>query len=137
MTGRDDFAGEWTISRDITDRLAGQAGRFVGKAVLTPVAPQGLDYHETGILQLAQGPSLTATRHYTWAFGPDSVAVSFADGRDFHQFRPGVSGAGTDHLCGADLYRVTYEFADWPVWTAIWQVSGPGKGYVMSTRYCR
>ena len=112
-------------------------GRFDGQAVLSPGGIDRLDYVETGHLRLSDGPAMTATRRYSWAFQAGLMRVSFDDGRPFHSFHPGVSGAGTDHLCGADTYRVTYGFADWPVWTAVWQVSGPRKEYSLESRYWR
>lgn len=136
ILGRTDFAGDWQIDRAITDRRTGQPGRFVGRAVLTPVGQTGLAYAETGQLQIGPGPPMASTRRYVWAFG-DAVQVAFDDGRPFHSFRPGISGAGTDHQCGADLYQVTYGFHDWPCWTARWAVQGPRKDYVMLSRYWR
>ena len=134
---RDDFVGVWQVARVISDRRSGQAGRFAGQAVLTPRGADGLDYVETGSLRLGDGPAMAATRRYAWAFQAGLVQVSFDDGRPFHSFVPGVDGAGTDHLCGADLYCVSYGFADWPVWTAQWQVAGPRKDYTLESRYWR
>lgn len=132
-----DFAGVWQLARVISDRLGGQTGRFDGQALLSPRGAGGLDYVETGRLRLGDGPVMTATRRYVWDFQAGLVQVSFDDGRPFHSFQPGVSGAGTDHLCGADVYRVTYGFADWPVWTAVWDVAGPRKAYTLNSRYWR
>jgi Family of unknown function (DUF6314) len=134
---RADFVGTWQVGRVISDRLAGQTGRFDGQVVLSPRGGDGLNYVETGFLRLGNGPALTATRRYMWVFQPGLVQVSFDDGRPFHSFTPGVDGAGTDHLCAADFYRVTYGFAGWPVWTAQWQVSGPRKDYTLDSRYWR
>lgn len=119
------------------DQLTGQTGRFDGVATLSPQGDTDLHYSESGQIQMAQGPVMTAERRYRWAFGDGLVVVSFDDGRPFHSFAPGVSGDGTDHLCGADLYRVTYGFAQWPVWTAVWQGSGPRKDYTLDSRYWR
>ena len=63
--------------------------------------------------------------------------VAFHDGRPFHRFAAGESGAGTDHLCGADLYRVAYDWSAWPDWRAVWEVTGPRKDYRMESRYRR
>ena len=131
-----DFAGVWQVGRIITDRLAGQVGRFDGQAVLS-AAGTDLTYEEAGRLQMGQGAVMTATRRYHWAFRDGLVVVTFADHGPFHSFQPGVSGAGTDHSCGSDLYRVKYGFSEWPVWTAVWQVSGPRKEYSLDSRYWR
>lgn len=132
-----DFVGRWQIGRVILDRVGGQDGRFDGVAILSPLGPTGLSYVEAGQLRMGQGPVMTAGRRYLWAFQVGQVVVSFADTRPFHSFQPGISGDGTDHLCGADMYRVSYGFSDWPVWSAVWQVSGPRKDYILESWYWR
>jgi hypothetical protein len=132
-----DFAGDWQIGRRITDRLTGQTGQFDGIAVLSPQGTGDLRYSETGKLLWGDGPPLQADRTYLWVFEDGQARVLFADGRPFHSFQPGISGAGTDHLCGADLYRVTYGFTDWPEWSVQWDVSGPRKDYTLVSRYWR
>ncbi len=134
MLGPEDFIGAWTVARRIDDRLAG-AGRFDGTAVFAPV-PGGLSYAERGILQTGAG-AFEARRGYLWQFGAEGVAVLFEDGRPFHRFTPAGRAAGSDHPCGADLYRVEYDFARWPEWSAVWQVSGPRKDYRMHTTFAR
>jgi len=60
--------------------------------------------------------------------------VRYKDGRPFHDFladRPEAT-----HVCGEDRYRVSYDFAA-DTWLSRWQVSGPAKDYVMTTRYRR
>lgn len=143
MNWHEGFAGRWSLRRDIVDMRAGQTGTFRGHAVLSPLedAPledARLDYAEEGVLQIGAGPALHATRRYIWVFDAQGVAVCFADGAPFHRFVPGVSGAGTDHPCGADLYRVRYDFEGWPLsWLAAWRVGGPRKDYEMTSAYER
>ena len=132
-----DFAGCWQVARVIADQRAGQTGRFDGQAVLSPLGADRLEYRETGQMRLGDGPVLAASRCYHWQFQGGLVQVAFADGRPFHSFVPGVSGAGTDHICGDDLYRVEYGFSAWPAWTARWQVAGPRKEYALDSRYWR
>jgi hypothetical protein len=134
---RDDFVGLWAVARRIDDAAGGQAGQFDGQAVLEPEAEQDLVYAEAGSLQMGAGPAMTATRTYRWHFVGDRVEVFFADGRPFHGFRPADGDVEAKHLCGADLYRVRYEFGAWPVWTARWEVRGPRKDYAMVTQYRR
>ncbi len=153
MEGHEGFAGRWSLRRDIVDMRAGQHATFRGHAVLSPLEdarpdyarPDNarpdyarLDYAEEGVLQIGAGPALHATRRYLWIFDAQGVAVCFADGAPFHRFMPRVSGAGTDHPCGADLYRVRYDFDEWPVsWLAVWRVVGPRKDYEMTSVYER
>ncbi len=132
-----DFTGyNWHISRPIEDRRAGMSGEFRGAAVLRPHG-EGLLYHETGRLRLGKVPVLAAERKYLWLQADDRIEVRFEDGRPFHSFRPEGRAAGTDHPCGRDLYRVTYDFTAWPAWSSEWVVVGPAKDYVMSSRYER
>lgn len=133
----DDFVGEWRLEREIADRHAIQSGTMVGQAVFLLSAPERLDYAETGILQLAQGPALTAQRRYFWQFGAGGVQVFFQDGRPFHDFIPHGHATGTDHPCGEDYYTVRYDFTAWPLWTAVWTVKGPRKDYVSTSVYRR
>ena len=132
--GAADFAGTWRLTRVIADAL-GPDGKFAGRAVLEPAGPGWLDYREAGTLTLAGGGTFQAERRYRWIFEGARVAVSFADGRPFHAFRPEGAGAGTDHPCGDDLYRVTVDFTAWPEWRTVWRVTGPRKDYRMESLY--
>ena len=129
-----DFRGDWRLSRTITDRLGGMDGTLSGIATFAG-AGQALTYDETGRLALASGAVMEATRRYHWHFGGDRVDVTFADGAAFHGFVLGGVVEGTTHLCGADLYDVTYDFTGWPVWTATYVVRGPRKDYTSFSTY--
>jgi hypothetical protein len=128
-----DFLGAWQITRAITDRRGGPPGHFAGTARFTP-APGGLRYAEEGCLTLGT-TQMRATREHLWLFGPAGVEVRFADGRPFHAFR--WDAAAAEHPCGADLYRVRYDFSAWPVWSATWDVTGPRKDYAMRSLWQR
>lgn len=132
--GRDDFVGVWRVTRRIADRL-GPDGVFDGTAEMVAQGDAGLRYHESGRLALGSGPTMTADRRYLWRFAGGGVVVMFADGAPFHTFQPTGRVAGTDHPCGADMYRVRYDFRLWPVWQAEWTVSGPRKDYTSLTTY--
>jgi hypothetical protein len=129
-----DFAGLWTLDRRIEDRLSRRPGRFHGTARLSPDGT-GLHYREEGTLTLADGPLLAAHRDHLWSADGQGIEVLFADGRPFHRFTPEGRAPGTDHPCGADLYRVTYDLSQWPRWTAEWTVLGPAKDYTMLSAY--
>lgn len=136
MLTLNDFRGDWQMDRQITDRLGTMNGTLVGVATLSGVDTT-LQYDETGRLTLQGGAEMEATRRYLWTFADDKVDVRFADGVTFHAFQPYGKAAGTTHLCGEDLYDVTYDFREWPVWTATWAVRGPRKDYTSVTRYAR
>ena len=137
MLGPAEFAGRWRLQRTITDRLGGQMGQLEGEAVFTEAGAGLLQYHESGNLQFGAGPIMTAERSYLWTFDAAGVAVRFADGAPFHCFTPMGKAAGTDHPCGADLYRVQYDLNGWPLWQATWMVVGPRKDYTSVSDYSR
>jgi hypothetical protein len=132
---RDDFLGLWQVTRRITDRHGQMQGRFDGQAEISASGADGADYAESGQMRLGNAPVMQATRRYLWQFTPGLVQVCFDDGRAFHNFVPKGQGAGSDHPCGADYYRVIYDFTLWPDWRATWHVSGPRKDYTSVTDY--
>ena len=128
-----DFLGCWQIARRIEDRLLATTGAFEGMAEFVPV-PEGLAYHEQGMLTLGGAAPLRAERRYLWRAGPDGrIIVDHGDGRPFHAFHPADPAAR--HLCGADDYAVRYDFGDWPRWRTHWTVRGPRKDYRMVSHY--
>jgi hypothetical protein len=132
----EDFAGTWQLHRAISDRR-GPDAVFEGRATLHPAGTDGLDYQEVGQMRVGDGAPLLAERRYGWRFDTAGVAVSFADGRAFHRFVPEGHAQGSDHPCGADLYRVRYDFTRWPDWSATWEVTGPRKDYTSVSHYRR
>ena len=132
----DDFAGRWRVTREITDRAAGHAGRFEGEATLSPEG-EALRYLENGVLTLPGAPPMAATRVYLWHPAPGGVAVHFDDGRFFHAIALDGPRPEAMHDCPPDTYRVAYDFTGWPVWRAVWDVTGPRKDYRMASLYTR
>ncbi|MCA8879781.1 MAG: trigger factor [Rhodobacteraceae bacterium] len=130
----DDFLGRWQVMREITGRPG--PARFEGEAEISPIE-SGARYAETGILTLAGGQAFRAERVYLWSRRPGGIAVSFDDGRPFHEIGLNGSRPEARHPCGADLYRVAYDFTRWPDWDSRWDVTGPAKDYRIVTRYRR
>ncbi len=133
-TGLADFVGRWRLVRQIDDRRAGAIGRMEGETLFTPVG-EGLRCDETGRLTYG-GTEMEARRTYLWRAVPGGVAVAFEDGREFHDFRFAPAPEAS-HICEPDHYRVRYDFSHWPDWSATWQVTGPRKDYLSSSRYSR
>ncbi|WP_237093651.1 DUF6314 family protein [Nereida sp. MMG025] len=125
-----DFAGRWAIDREVIHDN-GQTMQAQGTATFTP-DDGGLAYYETGQMHMDGLAPLTFERRYR--FGPD-LSVYFEDGRFFHHIPAG--GGRAHHHCAPDDYNVTYTFTSATEWSAVWQVSGPKKGYKMTTRYTR
>lgn len=129
-----DFEGRWRLIRRIDDARAGLAGRLEGEALYAP-GQGGLVLTETGRLYYGDGPPLQAERRYLWREEAGGIAVFFEDERPFHWFSS--DAPETRHDCPPDLYHVRYDFSAWPEWSAVWQVSGPRKDYVMESHYTR
>ena len=123
-----DFEGTWALVREIVHD-DGTRARATGRVAFTRESDD-LSYCESGQMIIGQAAPLTFERRYVW--GAD-LGVYFDDGRFFHHVPP--MGGRAHHFCDPDTYDVTYDFSDWPRWTAHWQVSGPRKGYEMVTRF--
>lgn len=130
------FIGDWRLERRIDDALVGECWSFAGRAVFAPGA-DGLDYTEEGTLTGTGGRQLRAERRYRWRERAGRVEVLFADGAHFHDIPADAAAPQARHLCGADLYRVRYDFTAWPLWRAEWRVEGPRKNYLLQSSYSR
>ncbi|WP_321363012.1 DUF6314 family protein [uncultured Celeribacter sp.] len=131
-----DFAGLWSMAREIEDLRAGAFSELTGTCRFVAEEGGGLQQHEQGLLHLpGRQTPLQAERRYIWrSTAPHEVArdisVFFDDGRFFHSFDPNTSKPKAAHACAPDAYEVQYDFSDWPVWQADWRVTGPRKDYL-------
>ena len=130
-----DFEGRWRMSR-VVHHHGGPDARFDGVAAFVRDAG-GLVLTEEGELRLPGQVPMRATRRYLWRQEGAHIAVFFDDGRAFHHIGGERSGAEAEHHCDPDLYRVRYDFGDWPLWRAEWRVTGPRKDSRMVTEYRR
>ena len=128
-----EFEGVWALEKEIEDRL-GEPASFRGAADVRRDAG-AWRYEERGEMRLGSGETLAAERVYLWVQAAKGVAIAFADGRPFHEMP--FAGGAAEHDCPPDLYRVRYDFSAWPDWTAIWEVQGPRKDYLMTAQYRR
>ncbi|MDD8022358.1 MAG: DUF6314 family protein [Paracoccaceae bacterium] len=126
-----DFLGDWRLEREIVQG-DGMTARFIGRAQFRPEGA-GLQYHETGHLQLSGLKPMLAERRYLWRQDGARICVDYPDGRAFHCFDPADPQA--THWCDPDDYRVLYGFDTWPDWQARWRVRGPRKDYTMLSTY--
>ncbi|MBY8975172.1 hypothetical protein KHP62_05095 [Rhodobacteraceae bacterium NNCM2] len=127
------FAGQWQMVRIIENVSEGVIGEFWGECGFAPDG-EGLICRETGVLRF-RGADYHAERSSLWRFpAPGKVEVQYDDGRPFHDFVDDEPEAR--HLCGEDLYRVSYDFG-MNEWTSVWDVKGPAKDYRMTTVYRR
>ena len=131
------FAGQWILKRQIWDRFSQQRLTFEGFAWFKPEGDI-LHYAEKGEIRIPGQTALPASQNLTWRPESDdgeNIAVYFHDGRYFHSLNPRQSPISARHLCGRDLYDVTYRFEDWPTWDATWVVTGPAKDYTLASTY--
>lgn len=127
------FAGQWQMFRIIENVNEGVIGEFWGEAQFLADGA-GLTCRESGVLRF-RGDDFHANRVSLWRFpGGDKIEVQYEDGRPFHDFVPDNPKA--EHHCGDDAYRVTYAFQN-HAWLSRWEVVGPSKDYVMTSRYRR
>lgn len=125
-----DFEGRWRIERHIAN-AKGPDAQLVGTAVYAP-AEGGLVMQEEGAMRVEGQEPMKAARRYVWRAGDGGIDVFFDDGRFFHRIGSG-DAPSAHHDCAPDVYRVAYEFGDWPRWQSVWRVTGPRKDYVMKT----
>jgi len=130
------LAGRWHISRRISDHRTSVAGRFSGEAAFTTVG-DGLRYDESGSVRLGTCRQ-QATRAYMYVFdSPRRADVWFDDGGYFHSLELVEGRWRVRHVCADDIYDGAFRVLGDDAWTAVWRVTGPRKGYVLRTRYCR
>lgn len=129
-----DFIGAWTLERAIDDKLGAQDGKMTGTVRFTDAGP-GLRYEEEGQLEYGVAPPMVATRRYQWRRHPRGIEVLYEDGGPFHLIEMNCLMPSAEHLCGADMYHVSYDFTKWPIWRAVWSVVGPSKDYRSTTTF--
>lgn len=127
-----DFEGRWLISRRIENAI-GPDATFRGTVTFAP-GHGGLVMSEAGEMVMDGQVPMQASRRYIWRTAAQGIDVFFDDGRYFHHI--GTGAAPKDrHDCAPDLYQVAYDFGAWPLWSAVWHVTGPRKDYVMRSEF--
>lgn len=129
--------GPWRLHRRICDQRAQVKGRFSGDAVFSATA-SGLDYQETGQLRLGSYVGF-ATRQYQY-LKTDRAAqlnVHFSDGRFFYQLDLSQGLQDVVHLCGNDRYLGQFKVLSHDLLITRWNVAGPKKQTLITSRYQR
>lgn len=131
------LTGEWQLTR----RVSGQA-QMTGTAEFSP-DELGLQYHETGQMTLADGPTLHFSRRYLyriWAGGFD-VLFDETPARLFQRVDLVIHGAQITgegfHDCQPDSYVSAYTFELPTKFSIVHRVNGPRKSYVSETDFTR
>jgi hypothetical protein len=126
--------GRWRFERTVDDRLTGRRTRVDGTASFTPDDVGRIRWREDGVMH---GPDGDVTVSQTRLLDQDPAGawhVLFADGRPFHDWRP---GAVVTHGCAPDDYRGLIAASPGSGWTMRWAARGPAKDYVIDTAYTR
>jgi len=126
-----DLVGEWTLTRRLVDRRAGQFGRAYGTLTIAPAGPD-LRWSEVAELHWA-GHIVPVTRNLHINRIEGEWWTTFTDGRPFHPWRldePVV------HPCAADTYRGRLTLAGDEL-RVLWDVTGPTKQQRIITTHRR
>ncbi|WP_258804966.1 DUF6314 family protein [Pseudarthrobacter sp. NS4] len=130
--------GHWTLERDLLDRADGTRGTFSGVVLFTPTDDGGLALREEGTMRW---PSFTgpASREYLLgpAGRPDALDVFFPDGRPFHRMSFTPEANLDNHWCNPDTYRVAYAWEGPDAFSYSWDVTGPRKDLLLTSRLLR
>jgi hypothetical protein len=126
-----ELLGRWQLRRRVADRRTGQQGTVAGDLVVA-AAGDSLRWQESGVLRWG-GAERPVTRTYLLRERADGWWVLFADGREFHPWRP---GEWVTHPCRADLYTGLVTVDSDRIRTC-WDVRGPGKDQRLVTRFSR
>lgn len=131
------LAGRWRLDREIVDAVGARIGTFAGRADLTTEDAWTLRYHERGTLELGahSGEATRALRYHLT--DPGRADVHFDHGGFFHTVDLRDGGCRAEHLCVADLYRVTYRIAGPDDWSQEWTVTGPAKAHTIRSAFRR
>ena len=131
----DHLRGSWAIERSLENHASGLTGRFAGVATFASNDDRTLHHGERGTLSWAGSTPAPATRELLWrqAEKPQSVEVSFPDGRFFHALDLSTGQDSPVHPCSPDLYRGEFLLVDQDHWQYTWRVSGPAKDLTLMT----
>lgn len=130
--------GVWSVDRDLLDRALGTRGTFSGVVRFLSTPDGGLALREEGTVHWPSfaGP---AFREYLLRASarPDALDVFFPDGRLFHRMSFSADANLDRHWCDPDTYRVTYVFVDAHTFSYSWDITGPRKDLLLSSRLTR
>lgn len=132
------LAGRWHIERTVHDLRADTTGTFRGTADFIPDGPDGaLRHAEEGVLTW-QGVEHPATRTLWLRPRTDgTAAVTFEDGRPFHDLDLRSGRWTAVHPCAADHYEGTFTVLAADRWDLTWRVTGPHKDQLLRSVHRR
>ena len=128
--------GRWRLTREIL-HSDGSKDRFEGEARFHRSGPRLIQDEEGYLSSDRAVKPMKATRRYVWSASGNRLDVAFEDMRPFHSVPLGSATPSTTYLCPPDRYEVAYDFRNFPDWSTVWNVEGPRKNYLMTSRFQR
>jgi len=124
-----ELIGTWALARQIVDRALDEHSTVDGTTVLTLQLDGRVRWAESGVLT-RRDSAIPVSRVLFVEQRAGGWFVTFEDGRDFHPWAPSTP---VRHDCAPDLYIGTLDRLDDDRWSVVWEVSGPGKDYTMTS----
>ena len=126
---KDYLFGRWLLVRIIENVPEGIVGEVWGQAQVVEDG-EGLTCREEGVLRFG-GADYHTDRTSLWRFPqPGRVEVRYADDRPFHDFLT------RDPIALLIDDEVVYDFEP-GTWISRWQMLGPARNYMMTSRHRR
>ncbi|WP_298254135.1 DUF6314 family protein [uncultured Arthrobacter sp.] len=129
------LTGVWSTERRLLDRASGISGTFSGLTTFTPDS-DGLAWVEEGTACWPhfQAP---ASRTYRVSAVGATMIVRFPDQRVLCRLDLRTGRAQDVHGCPPDTYRVAFHIRAADAIEYSWDVTGPAKDQLLSTRLAR
>jgi hypothetical protein len=135
------FEGEWAFDR----RVMGTETAFAqGKATFEKIDEKSLSYREEGRLQTEKS-FVDFYRNYIYILRENVLDVIHGEGPQQGQLYQSYQMAHdcaslipiSNHFCDPDTYEAQYQLTDKNTFDLVTKVTGPKKGYTISTRFTR
>lgn len=142
----DYFLGEWIFTRTIWEGSDIPQATATGELSFTNgTLPGQLIYREHGQLRMSSAPGrlIPFSRLFDYRFGPERLAVLFADGERVGQpyqdylLQGQALVPAADHLCGPDCYTAVYTAHSENSFTMETSIQGPRKRTRVRTEFSR
>ena len=128
--------GVWALSRVGRDGLTGQVMRLHGRAQVR-ANPQGLLFDERGAFRAGVHVGEATRQYRLYPLEDGTAEVCFADGAPFHYLDLRTGAACVHHDCAPDRYDGRYRVLGPGCWLLAWQVTGPRKRTLITSRFTR
>lgn len=133
--------GQWDLTRHIPEHDC----TATGVAKISYLEKTKLLYEENGVLRiLSTQKKYPFTKQYFFTLNKEATKISVYFDEDLKQLfhtlkfnRQNNSLCATEHLCGCDVYKTSYQFSNAHAFSIRHEVLGPKKKYTSETRFFR